>query len=313
MENTRGAVLMVAAMLAFAFEDLFIKKLAEAGVPLGQIILYLGLGGTLVFASVVRARGEALVSPALWQRGILLRNLGEIVGTLGFVSAIALTPLSSASAIFQANPLAVTLGAALFLGAPVGWRRWTAIGVGFAGVLLIVRPGASDFDPRSIYAVIAVLGLALRDLATRTVARTVSSWQLSAWGFATLIPAGLVLFGLTGTGPITFLPWHWGFMAAALICGLLGYYAIVAASRLGEIAFVTSFRYTRLVFALIIGAIFFGERPDLLTLAGAVLIVGSGLYTLLRERRLQRMTRDAVQAAAQAATQAAAQAGASRG
>lgn len=293
MDNTRGAMLMVAAMLAFAIEDMFIKKLAESGVPLGQLILYLGLGGALAFGIVVRARGEALLSPALLKRGVILRNIGEIVGTLGFVSAIALTPISSASAIFQANPLAVTLGAALFLGAPVGWRRWTAIGVGFAGVMMIVRPGAADFDPRSIYAVVAVVGLALRDLATRTVAREVSSMQLSAWGFAMLIPAGLFMFWLTGQAPVTFLPWQWGFMAAALLCGLLGYYSIVAASRLGDIAFVTSFRYSRMLFALIIGALFFGERPDLLTLAGAALIVGSGLYTLLRERRLTRAARNA--------------------
>ncbi len=293
MENTRGAGLMVAAMLAFAIEDLFIKKLAVAGVPLGQILLFLGLGGGLVFSLVVRARGEVLISKVLLRRGVMLRNIGEIIGTLGFVSAIALTPISSASAIFQANPLAVTLGAALFLGVPVGWRRWTAIGVGFAGVLLIVRPGAADFDPRSIYAVIAVFGLALRDLATRNVAREVSSMQLSAWGFATLVPAGLFLFWLTGTAPITLLPWQWGFMAAALLCGLLGYYAITAASRLGDVAFVTSFRYTRLIFALIIGTLFFGERPDLLTLLGSVLIVGSGLYSLLRERRLARAAREA--------------------
>lgn len=292
MENTRGAVLMVAAMLAFAIEDMFIKKLAEAGVPLGQIILYLGLGGGLAFALVVRARGEVLVSRALLKRNVMLRNAGEIVGTLGFVAAITLTPISSASAIFQANPLAVTLGAALFLGAPVGWRRWTAIGVGFAGVLLIVRPGAADFDPASIFAVIAVFGLATRDLATRTVGPEVSSMQLSAWGFAMLVPAGLFMFWLTGAAPIVFLPWHWAYISAALLCALIGYYAIVAATRIGEIAFVTSFRYSRLVFALIIGAIFFGERPDLMTLAGAALIVGSGLYTLLRERRLNRAARN---------------------
>lgn len=291
MDNTRGAVLMVAAMLAFAIEDLFIKKLAEAGVPLGQLILYLGLGGALAFGIVVRARGETLLSPALLSRGVVLRNIGEIIGTLGFVAAITQTPISTASAIFQANPLAVTLGAALFLGAPVGWRRWTAIGVGFGGVLLIVRPGAADFDPQAIYAVIAVAGLALRDLATRTVPPEVTSMQLSAWGFTMLIPAGLFMFWLTGAQPVDFAGWQWGFMAAALACGLAGYYAIVAASRIGEIAFVTSFRYTRMLFALIIGAVFFGERPDLLTLLGAALIVASGLYTLLRERRLTRAAR----------------------
>ena len=140
MDNLRGCVLMVLAMAGFALEDMFIKRLAAA-MPVGQIIALVGLGGAVIFAAICAAQGRRLWSRDLLARPVILRNLGEMAGTLCFVSAIALTPLSQASAIIQAMPLAVTLGAALFLGAPVGWRRWTAILAGFAGVLMVVRPG----------------------------------------------------------------------------------------------------------------------------------------------------------------------------
>jgi len=229
---------------------------------------------------------------------VMLRNLGELIGTIGFVTAIALTPLSSASAILQATPLAVTLGAALFLREQVGWRRWSAILVGFAGVLMVIRPGLSGFEPASLFAVQAVFGLAMRDLATRAVPHTVTSMQLSSYGFATIVPAGALLLWLSG-GAVSPDAANWRDIALALLLGVAAYYAIVAAMRVGEVSFVTPFRYTRLIFALVIAVLIFDEQPDTLTLLGAAVIIASGLYTLLRERRLRR------QAQRQARTKAA--------
>jgi drug/metabolite transporter (DMT)-like permease len=140
MNNLRGILLMVAAMAGFAVEDALIKA-ASATVPVGQILLFLGIGGTLAFGTLARLQGARLFTRVVLLRPVLLRNASEMLGTMCFVSAIAIAPLSTVSAILQATPLAVTLGAALFLGAEVGWRRWTAILVGFAGVLIIVRPG----------------------------------------------------------------------------------------------------------------------------------------------------------------------------
>src|SRR6056297_4057215 len=197
MENLRGSILMVLAMAGFALEDMFIKRLADT-LPVGQIIIFLGFGGALIFGAITMAQGRRLWSRDLLSRPVLLRNFGEIVGTLGFVTAIALTPLSSASAILQATPLAVTLGAALFLGEAVGWRRWSAILVGFLGVLMVIRPGLEGFLPASLFAVQAVIGLAIRDLATRAVPASVSSMQLSSYGFATVVPAGAILLVITG-------------------------------------------------------------------------------------------------------------------
>jgi drug/metabolite transporter (DMT)-like permease len=249
--------------------------------------MMLGVGGAAGFALLVRARGETLFSPVFFSRAVVIRNLGEITGTFGFITAIVLTPLSSASAILQAMPLAVTLGAALFFREPVGWRRWSAIGAGFVGVLMVIRPGGATFEPASLFALLGVAGLATRDLATRAVPHSTSSVVLSAWGMSMLIPTGGALLLLSG-GAAMPSAGVLGLLAGAVVLGIAGYYAIAQAMRMGEVAVITPFRYTRIVFALIIGIAVFGERPDGWTLGGAALIIASGLYTLWREARLGR-------------------------
>ncbi|NNE52090.1 MAG: DMT family transporter [Sulfitobacter sp.] len=285
MDNIRGASLMVLAMLGFALEDMFIKLLADA-ISVGQILAMLGLGGSIIFGAVVLLQGRPLFSANMIALPIALRAVGEMVGTICFVSAIVLTPLSSASAILQATPLVVTLGAALFLGEPVGWRRWSAIMTGLVGVLVIIRPGLENFQVLSLLAVAAVFCLALRDLATRRTPAEISTMQLSFLGFLVIVPAGLLLMGAQGTPMVILRGWDWVYICTALGIGVCAYYAIVAAMRVGEVSFVTPFRYTRLLFALIAGVFVFGERPDALTLIGAAVIVASGIYTVWRERRI---------------------------
>ncbi|MEW9918718.1 DMT family transporter [Marimonas sp. MJW-29] len=285
MDNFRGAVLMVLAMLGFALEDMFIKLLAGA-VSVAQILIMLGVGGSAVFGCILLLQGKALFSREMLAVPIALRALGEMVGTLAFVSAIVLTPISSASAILQATPLVVTLGAALFLGEPVGWRRWSAIIVGLFGVILIIRPGLDSFEPLSLLAVLAVFSLATRDLATRKTPARISTMQLSFLGFVSIIPAGAFLLLATGGRMVSLDGLGWSYFAGALGVGLFAYYGIVAAMRMGEVSFVTPFRYSRLIFALIIGIAVFDESPDALTLIGAAIIVASGIYTVWRERRI---------------------------
>ncbi|MEH6647419.1 DMT family transporter [Sulfitobacter sp.] len=287
MDNLRGAVLMVMAMLGFAIEDSFIKLMGDA-LPVGQIIALLGTGGAAVFAVIIMAQRRPLFESSMLARPVLLRGIGEIFGTIFFISAIVFTPLSTASAILQATPLVVTLGAALFLGETVGWRRWAAISVGFMGVLMIIRPGLEGFSPLSLFAVGGVLGLALRDIATRKVSASLSTMQLSFLGFLVLIPAGLALLAVTGQ---EFAPLNARLvllMVASITIGVFAYYGIVAAMRVGEVSFVSPFRYSRLIFAIIIGISVFGERPDTFTLLGGAIIVGSGIYTILRERKQRR-------------------------
>ncbi|ATX64949.1 DMT family transporter [Roseinatronobacter bogoriensis] len=284
-DNLRGAVLMALAMAGFALEDMFIKLLADT-LPVGQILVFLGIGGALAFGVIAHRKGQQLLSPALLTPALLLRNTAELIGTVGFVLGFVLASLATASAILQAAPLVVTLGAVLFLGEKVGWRRWTAIGIGFFGVMLIVRPGMAGFEPASLFAVIGVIGLAGRDLATRVIPRTVSSYQISSWAFAMIIPAGVFLMVTMDTPAILPSALQFTGLVAALGVGVLAYYALVASMRVGELSFVTPFRYTRMLFALIVAVLVFGERPDMLTLLGAGIIVAAGMFTLWRETKV---------------------------
>lgn len=285
-DNLVGILLMLGAMAAFAIEDMFIKQLSGA-LPAGQILIVLGVGGFLIFATIARAKGRRLWTRDLLLPAVLLRNFGEIIGTSGYVLAVVLTPLSSASAILQATPLMVALGAGLFLGHHVGWRRWVAISIGFVGVLIIIRPGLEGFQPASLFAVQGVIGLSIRDLATRAIPAHVSTSVLSAFGFGVVAPAGAVLL-LFETAPVIPDSGQLGLLAAALIIGPIGYYAIVAAMRIGEIPVVTPFRYVRLVFAMIIGVLVFDEVLDFWTLLGAAIIIGSGMFTIYREARARK-------------------------
>lgn len=277
---------MVVAMAGFALEDVAFKLMA-ASLPVGQMLVMVGLGGGIVFGLLALRRGDALVSRALLLPPVLLRNFSETLGSVSFVTALVLTTLSGTSAILQATPLAVTVGSALFLGEQVRWRRWSAIGIGLVGVLLVVRPGSADFSPGSLLAVLAVLLLATRDLASRAVPASVSSLQLATWGFLSVVPGGLLAMLVMGTPLATVGSSELLLLAAALVAGCAGYYAIIAATRIGEPGAVVPFRYTRLVFAMTLGWFVFAERPDALMLAGASLIVGTGLYTIWRTATVQ--------------------------
>lgn len=283
-DNLRGGLLMTAAMAAFCVEDTLIKGIA-GGVPTGQIILMLGVSGALALAVIARLRGAPLWGRFVWHPMVLLRNAGEMTGAIGFVTALVLLPLSVASALFQSLPLVITMGAALFLGERVGWRRWSAIVVGFVGVLIILRPTGEGFDPLAAGAsMLAVVSLAVRDLATRRVGGAVQSLSLAVWGSAAFVPAGLILMGLSGQTLVWPDAGQWATLAIASSLGVTGYWLMVVASRVGEVSAVIPYRYSRILFSLILGAIVFGERPDVAVYLGSALIVGSGLYTFLRER-----------------------------
>ena len=289
MENLRAIALMVLSMAGFAIEDMLIKYIALE-MPTGQFLMLIGAGGALIFTLMAWRQGQAVLSADFLRPTIIIRNLGEVIGTLGFVTALVLTPLSSASAILQATPLAVTLGAALFLREAVGWRRWSAILIGFCGVVAVIRPGLEGFGPASLFAVLGVIGLATRDVATRATPATISSLVLSAHGFGMLVPAGAFLLWISG-GAVAPSAQGYGLLFAALIIGVSAYYALTLSMRLGDVAVVTPFRYVRLVFALFIGVTVFHEQPDAWTLGGAAIIILSGLYTFFRERQLGLKTR----------------------
>ena len=286
-ENLRGIGLMAGSMALFAMEDMFLKFSAK-GLPTGEILLITCLFMLVFFAGMARAEGNRTFTAAALHPWVLARNAGEMVGTFAYITALAAIPLATVSAVLQAMPLAVTMGAALFMGEKVGWRRWAAIAFGFAGVLLVIRPGLDGFQPTALWVLVSVAGLSLRDLASRAIPAHRSTAQVSAWGVASVaaLGAGMTAFQT----PVMPDLWQCTVLAGATIFGTAGYWTITAASRTGEVSVVSPFRYTRLVFAIVIGAAVFAEYPDRLTLLGACVIIGSGLYSFARERaRTQKL------------------------
>lgn len=280
-DNHRGSLYMTGAMALFAVEDMFLKAAAQT-MPLGLVMVMMGLAGVIWFSAVSLSRAEPPYPRSLASRTMALRSLSEIVGRVFYGLAIALTPLSVASSILQATPLVVVLGAALLFGEKVGARRWALILLGFAGVLIIIRPGLSGFDALSLLAVAGLLGFAGRDLATRAAPLTLSNAQLGNSGFAMLALAGLILLGVGGAVPA--LPDAASLLKAAGATGfaILAYSFLTTAMRTGEVSAVTPFRYSRLLFAMVLGIAVFGERPDGATLLGAAVIVGCGVLILTR-------------------------------
>lgn len=287
MSNLNGILLVIGAMAAFTAEDALIKHLST-WFPTGQILIALGIGAGAVFAALALIRGHSLFARHAWQTAALVRALSEAIAATAFITALSLIDISTVAAVFQATPLAITMGAALFLGEQVGWRRWSAILVGFCGVLLIIRPGLDGFEPAALLVLVAVAAIAVRDLSTRFIVAEVSSLVVSFQGFASIIFSGALLIWLQGDTMVTPQPRHYALIAATLIFSVSGYYAIVQAMRVADASAVQPFRYTRLVFSMLAGILIFGERPDTLTLAGAGLVIATGLYTFLREHQLAR-------------------------
>ncbi len=287
MNNVHGILLVVVAMAAFALEDMFIKHLSVS-VSTGQIMVVLGVVCGLVFVLMSLATRKRIFDPVAWKPLPLARAGTEAVGALTFVTALSLVDLSIVAAVFQALPLAVTMGAALFLGEKVGWRRWSAIGFGFMGVLMIIRPGFSGFQPESLFVVATVIAIAARDLITRQLDVRVASSVVAMQAYVAVALSGAALMVIFAQPVVPLETAQIGPYLGAVGFGVIGYYGIVTAMRIGEASALTPFRYTRLIFSIAAGMLMFGERPDAITLVGATLIMGSGMYTFIRERRLAR-------------------------
>ena len=282
--NLRGAVFMVLSMAGFAVEDSLLK-LAAVSLPPGQVLITFGVLGTATFAALALLAGEAPLTRAMLGRAMVLRSLSEVTGRLFYMLAIALTPLSTASAILQATPLVEMVGAAMLFGESIGPRRWLAVALGFGGVLLILRPGTGAFDTWSAVALLSMMLIVVRDIATRYFSRQVGSGTIAFHAALAVMLSGFVL----GVGEDWRMP---NLPEAALLllsAGFLtvGYLTAVATMRVGEISFVAPFRYTSLVWAILLGLALFGEWPDGWTWAGSALVVGAGLYAILRERQLR--------------------------
>lgn len=283
-ENLRGAAFMTASMAAFTLNDALTKSLAGE-VPLFQLSFLRGLIVCAILVPVAWARGSFRARPSRHDAGWLaLRTAAEIGAAYLFISALFNMPLANATAILQALPLAVTAAGALLLGERVGRARWAAVGAGLVGVLLMIRPDAQGFDRWSLYALGTVGMVTLREVATRRLSAAVPSLAVAASA-----AVGVTLFAgamTAGQGASPPGPGEWARIAGAALCMMGAYLCSVGAMRSGDMSFSAPFRYTGLVWALILGLAVFGEWPGAFTLVGAGIVVAAGLVSLRAPRRM---------------------------
>jgi len=280
-ENRRGIIFMLAAMSLFVINDVFMK-LAREAYPAGQsIALRAGIAVVIGFALVFLAReGDRLrlaFRPRVLQRGII-----EAFGALTFGWSLGLMPLANLTAINMASPLLIVALAVLLGMERVGWRRVVALAIGFVGVLFVVRPGAESFNAAAIVAVISAILVAGRDLTTRTIGDDVPSTVVS---LTTTVLVGIVAvaYGFTEEWlPIWRVETIYVALAAVLVTA--GTFFIISAFRRTDVGVISQYRYAIVVFATVLGYAVWGDVPDLYALIGVALIVGSGLYTMHRQR-----------------------------
>lgn len=285
-DNTRGILFMAIAMATFTVNDTFMKSVTQV-LPLSQAIAMRGAMTLAALLLIARAMGiSSLAIPVEDRKLLSWRTLAELCATITFLLALRQMPLANISAILQSLPLAVTLGAALALKEPVGWRRMTAIAIGFGGVLLIVRPGTEGFNIWSVVALISVAFVVVRDLTTRQFSRGLPSVTIAIYTSIAVTLMGIG--GLAVEDWTAVEPKVLALLAGASVMLIMGYLFIVMAMRVGDVAVVAPFRYSALIWAILLGWLFFDDFPKGLTLLGAAIVVATGLYTYLREHQLQR-------------------------
>jgi S-adenosylmethionine uptake transporter len=285
-DNTKGALLMMLSMAAFTFNDTLVKSLGT-DVPLFQMLFLRGALASVLIWGLAKSLGKLRwsLSRQDWAL-VIVRTVAEIGAAYFFITALYHMPLANVTAILQILPLTVTLGGALFFGESVGWRRASAIAAGFVGMLLIVRPGPDGFDQYAIYAMVAVAFVTLRDLSTRKMSPNVPSLTVTlVASLGVMVFAGMASLGgdwvaLDGR--------QWMLLSGAALFILGGYLFSVLVMRVGEVSFSAPFRYSGLLWALILGFVVFGDWPDPITLTGAAIVVGAGVFTLLRGRKLSQ-------------------------
>lgn len=283
-DNMRGALLMMGSMAAFTLNDACMKVLLGE-LPLFQAIFLRGLLtiGALVMMSRWMGGLNFRMPHKDWAL-VLTRSLSEVGATYFFITALFHMPIANVTAILQVLPLTVTLSSAMLFGDKLGWRRLLAIMVGFVGVLIIVRDGLSGLNTYALYALAAVGFVTVRDLCARRLSAGVSSVTIALIG-----AVGVVGFAAIGTQSEVWVDVSSKSVSLLLAAALFiigGYLFSIMTMRVGEISFIAPFRYTSLLWALMLGFVVFGDWPDSLTMVGIVIVVVTGAFTFYRERKL---------------------------
>ena len=283
--NLKSIMLMIIAMGCLTLTDMLIKIVSQT-LPIGQVMITYGIGALVVFWGLLRIKREPIQLSPLANPAVIWRNVGDLIAMNSMFLALVYVPLSTIGAVIQAVPLLVTAAAALFLGEQVGLRRVSAIFVGFLGTLLIIQPGANTFDITATLVLVAALGMALRDIATKLVRESFSTLLITFYSCFLFIFSGSIILLIQG---VPSLP-DWddvAMLVAMIIAGCLGFFFMTVAVRLGDMSVVIPFRYSRLLFSMAAGILILGEQVNAMMLIGSALTILSGLYIWHREIVIQ--------------------------
>lgn len=284
--NAKGILLMMLAMACLASADTLIKMSTSFLSP-GQTAFYLVIGAAIIYAGMIRSQGAPFWDRRVIAPILIFRYLAEVLTMGGIVLALAHAPLSTVGAISQASPILVAVGAVLFLNERVSWRRWASIAIGFLGVLLVLQPGPDGFNYAVLWSVMAVTASSVRDLLTRRAPPDMPTTTLTFYTMLAALPFTLVWVFANGE-PLIPTGANWPIIIAMTSLGAVGYIMLTASVRIGELSVVMPFRYSRMIFILLLSIAVFNERPGALVLTGAALIVGSGVFMIWREQQVKR-------------------------
>ena len=285
--NVLGSVYMAIGSLGYVVNDALIRAATDEGLDVYQSLFLRGVAMTTLFAAAGEVSGQRLTRERV-RRPLVVRVVAELGATALFFAALVRMPFANAQTILMLVPFAVTVVAAVHLGERVSPQQYAAVIVGFAGVLVVVRPATDSFSWWSLAVAASAALMVVRELATRQVDRSTPALPI-----ALLTAAGLTVL----TGTISLFT-GWGDMtrrslvlvALACVCLVVGYVFTIETVRVGDLSVSAPFRYTTLIGAVAIGAVFFDEVPDLITLAGCLVIVLAGVASIRMERQTRFLT-----------------------
>jgi len=284
--NLKAALFVVIAMSMITTNDAIVKHITQV-FNVGQIMFLRGAVICIIFALVMKYRRQPVFNRQTLHRWNLLRALFELCATLAFLTGLSMLPIAVASTLGFASPIFLALLAAVLLKENVGLDRWLVILVGFGGVMLITNPFAESASWAVIFPIICAFFVALRDIAIRFVPDEIPSSQV-AFTNAWIVMLGGGLYSLYqgwGEADLSWYLWFFG-LGAALYCG---YLLLIIGSRLGELSFIGPFKYISIIIAILYGYLIWGDQPTLTMLAGATIIVVSGIILVSTEKRRNRI------------------------
>lgn len=284
-KNQRGVLALCGCMTCYTVNDVMVKQILRT-YPLGEVIFVRGLITTVLIGLVALALGHGRDLLAGPSRLVAARSLFDGLSTAGFLAALSQMKLANLAAMLQIAPLLITALSVLLYREIVGWRRWAAIGVGFLGALLVIKPLPSEFNIWALVAAASALCAAAREITTRQIGRAAPVMVVAFWGSVVIGLFGLV-FAATESWR-AFVGWDLVLLCTAAIFMCIALYLMALAFRDVDLSVVAPFRYSYLITSAVGGYLVFHELPDEWTVVGALLIVAGGIYTLHREAVTRR-------------------------